>query len=597
MSTRSFKILLSLLFGALLVLPLTMQAQLFQLNGDAIDLGDDCYQLTESLPSEAGSVWRLEQIDLTQDFRVNFQMNLGCQDGNGADGMAFAFQPISTTIGTGGGGMGILGVSPSLAVEFDTYTNGNYNDPSYDHVAISRDGVIDHDFDLAGPETIIDGNNNAEDCTEHEVHIFWTAISQTLYVYVDCVLRVSYTGDVIDDVFGGDPMVYWGLTSATGALHNVHSFCFEYIAETELEDLSMCLGEELQVNLDPDAGDYTWFPFDGVSDPSIPNPILTPTETTTYTVQVNGNTCGFSTTDEITVFVNSVEVDLGADVEICGGTSTTLTAVEAPDAGTTFAWSTGETTNSITVSTPMIYSVTVTENGCSGSDEVEVLALPTLTNTADTLACEGGTVFFDGSEYAVGGHVINYTSAQGCDSLLVLTVEPVSVSIGAVNTLPACFGENNGSIQSAVVSSPSGAFTVTITAEDGTLLSDTALTVGTHTYTVTDNVFGCTDEISITVDGIDCSTECTTAVPTGFSPNYDGINDVLLPVYDCDLVEWSIYDRWGNQVFKTTDPDQAWDGFSEGKKMPLGVYAYSLQIIHPNTGEQLRYAGNVSLLR
>ncbi len=292
----------TLLSFVLLFCCVQAHAQLFQLNGDAIDIGAGCYQLTESLPSEAGSVWRLEQINLTQDFRVEVGMNLGCQDANGADGMVFAFQPLSSSVGTLGGGMGILGIEPSLAVEFDTYQNGIYNDPFYDHIAILRDGNIDHDDNLDGPVTILNGENNAEDCSFHSVIIDWQASTQTLEVYVDCDLRVSYSGDVIDDIFDGDPMVYWGLTSATGALFNAHQFCFEAITESPLEDATICAGDSYSVALDDGAGDYTWEPTDGVSDPSASDPTFFPTETTTYVVSVEG-ICDFVTTDTFTLTV------------------------------------------------------------------------------------------------------------------------------------------------------------------------------------------------------------------------------------------------------------------------------------------------------
>ncbi len=68
-------------------LSLVSQAQ-FVLNGDAFDLGDGCFQLTEEINNQAGSVWYDSLINLEDFFEVNFQINLGDIDESGADGEA-----------------------------------------------------------------------------------------------------------------------------------------------------------------------------------------------------------------------------------------------------------------------------------------------------------------------------------------------------------------------------------------------------------------------------------------------------------------------------------------------------------------------------
>ncbi|MBK9109737.1 MAG: hypothetical protein IPM92_15530 [Saprospiraceae bacterium] len=100
--------------------------------------------LTEENFGQTGSIWYEDKVSLHSSFDIYFDINLGCLDAQGADGIAFVFQPISTSIGVSGGGLGYQGVMPSLAVEFDTYHNGNYTDPIFDHVAIIRNGNVDH---------------------------------------------------------------------------------------------------------------------------------------------------------------------------------------------------------------------------------------------------------------------------------------------------------------------------------------------------------------------------------------------------------------------------------------------------------------------
>lgn len=65
--------------------------------------------------------------------------------------------------------------------------------------------------------------------------------------------------------------------------------------------------------------------------------------------------------------------------------------------------------------------------------------------------------------------------------------------------------------------------------------------------------------------------------PNAFSPNDDGTND-RFQVFTSDItsMQLRIFDRWGNQVFETTDPDAAWNGFWLNRPAPVGVYVWML---------------------
>ncbi len=88
-------------------------------------------------------------------------------------------------------------------------------------------------------------------------------------------------------------------------------------------------------------------------------------------------------------------------------------------------------------------------------------------------------------------------------------------------------------------------------------------------------------------------------VPTGFTPNGDGLNDVFRPLGSAKFVtdyELTIWSRWGEEVFRSTSAEQGWDGNYKGTQAITGVYAYMVK--YKNTyGENKVYTGNVTLTR
>jgi gliding motility-associated-like protein len=85
-------------------------------------------------------------------------------------------------------------------------------------------------------------------------------------------------------------------------------------------------------------------------------------------------------------------------------------------------------------------------------------------------------------------------------------------------------------------------------------------------------------------------------VPTQFTPNGDGLNDVftILMRPDVQLVEFEIYNRWGNKVFAETT--RGWDGTYEGKEQPLGTYIYR-GVLRLADGSEIAVSGDITLIR
>jgi gliding motility-associated-like protein len=69
-------------------------------------------------------------------------------------------------------------------------------------------------------------------------------------------------------------------------------------------------------------------------------------------------------------------------------------------------------------------------------------------------------------------------------------------------------------------------------------------------------------------------------LPNTFTPNNDGFNDVFIPTVNLFVtqIEFKVFNQWGNQVFKTTDPKILWDGTYNGEKLPDGTYHYVCKV-------------------
>ncbi len=230
----------------------------FKLSGNAVFIDSGCARLTTATYNQSGSLWYQQRIDLNYDFEVDARINLGNIDGGGADGITFSLQPLSNNIGGAGGGIGILGVKPSISVEFDTWQN---DDPPYDHIALIRDGNVDHFLSpgttLQGPFPLLPNQANAEDGRYRPVRFVWNASAKRFQAYYDGVLLIDIVQDLINTVFGGNPYVYWGFTAATGAAINEHTVCLDaytFVRETDCKsariiqsDTSLCGTGPIQI--------------------------------------------------------------------------------------------------------------------------------------------------------------------------------------------------------------------------------------------------------------------------------------------------------------------------------------------------------------
>lgn len=245
------------------------------------------------------------------------------------------------------------------------------------------------------------------------------------------------------------------------------------------------------------------------------------------------------------------DVDIIPDPTICLGDSIQLWATGGGD----YVWTPAAGLSDDSIANPYAnvdtlsqFTVTVTDtNGCIGSDSVVVTVQQPafLPNTNDTTIIIGEQIF------------INLPN----DPNLIYTWTP--------STGLSCDDCPNPTILT---------------------LEDICYTV------VVEDVFGCfrdEDEFCITVDE-----EYTIDVPNAFTPNGDGVNDI---VYVRgwgikELESFKIYNRWGQLVFESNDLSIGWDGYFRGELQNMETYIYVVDAIL-YSGNKVNKKGNLSLLR
>ncbi|HAA15555.1 MAG TPA: hypothetical protein DCE41_29160 [Cytophagales bacterium] len=197
----------------------------FAVAGATSVVSSNRFQMTPNENNQAGAAWFNDKVSLNQDFIFDFIINLGDRDGNGADGIGFVFHNDPDgrfAYGEAGQGMGASTLNPGVAIEFDSWDNGDgFGDIDEDHVAVLNTSTRNnYGNPLVGPirmDAVID---NFEDGADHDVQISWDASATRLLVILDGVQLIDYTRDLVNDFFSGDPYVFFGFTSSTGGARN-----------------------------------------------------------------------------------------------------------------------------------------------------------------------------------------------------------------------------------------------------------------------------------------------------------------------------------------------------------------------------------------
>ena len=287
---------------------------------------------------------------------------------------------------------------------------------------------------------------------------------------------------------------------------------------------------------------------------------ISPTQPTTYYVQISESGCTLH--DSVKVVVATGQLEIQGVNEICRGDEVTLTVVNlAPDYPMTYNWSpdslivSGDSTSTIIVlpDSTTVFTVTgVNSFGCA----------VTVSTTVNVNSIGFGNVFASAS---------NDTIIEG--ETVVLYANP--------NNPNYSYHWSNFELELDV----------------NTWSTEVALD-GTTTFYLTVEKNGCTrtDSITIFVKELLCGEE-DSYVPNSFTPNSDNVNDVLY-VRGNNIKEmvFRIYDRWGEMVFETQDQTVGWDGTFKEKECDPAVFVYYLEVTC-KAGETYFEKGNITLIR
>jgi len=375
---------------------------------------------------------------------------------------------------------------------------------------------------------------------------------------------------------------------------------------------------------------YSWSPSGGSASTA------TGLAAGTYTCTVSDSQ---QCSDVITVTISEplpVTVVPQADVPICAGQSTTLTATAsggAPDY--TFTWS--PEGPDVTPTTTTLYSVIATDaNGCesaAGETTVSVgqALLPDFI-LDDTLGCSPHCVTFtdlstvDGVrswDFGDGGAAADdsiavhcYTTGGAFDVTLTITAaDGCSGSftfVGAVDALPSPVAAFTPAPPVTTIKEPTIAFD-NVSQDAQYVLwhfgdpDDSTSTEYSPQFTYPDvdcytvrllvfNELGCADS---TRNVVCVEDPFALYAPNAFTPNGDGFNDVwgvFTSVGSPKNFELNIFDRWGQVLYSTDQKGAPWDGTAGGSDVPPGVYAWLLRI-RSTEGSNEDRRGHVTLIR
>ena len=251
------------------------------------------------------------------------------------------------------------------------------------------------------------------------------------------------------------------------------------------------------------------------------------------------NRCGIASDTVNLSLLKQPILSLGDNQIFCGQVEPQTITVGDPNNDESYIWSGNETINTVTLSNPGTHWVTISNKCGTISDSVtySVSPYPIINLGIDTVLCGKFSLELD-----AGNPGMSY------------------------NWMPD--GETSQKIQAT----KQQVYSVTVTNKDGCQSGDD-FEIGS----------GCISYYH---------------VPTGFSPNGDGLNDLFKPtLVNYQDYTMSIFNRWGEELYRTEDVNQGWDGTYNGEVVSNGVYLYSIRFITTEDGAYQTVKGLIHVVR
>lgn len=375
---------------------------------------------------------------------------------------------------------------------------------------------------------------------------------------------------------------------------------------------------------------YTWSPSTGISDTTILSPIFTINQPNLYTL--NGHYPGCPDTSvSINIGMHFIpHLTVTPDVYVCQWTDVALESNVTPYRNDyIYAWTpaTSNLTNQTGPNTHLIVDSSITYRlhvntpiGCSDDDSVKITVYPggfgSIAN--DTGYCPGLGAY--ASLWAQGGNTYQWSPSLGLSNTTIAnptanpgTTTEYTVLITDIHNCKDTETVNVRVYPAAQLSMPDSVsiypgetyqmepnsncsyfawFPPSGLSNDAISNPEMRPSVRTRYFVNARTENGCivTDSIDVLVK------ETVIDMPNAFKPN--GTNSLFKPSKRgiAKLNSFNIFNRWGNKVYSSTNPDAGWDGNYNGQPQPAGVYMYVIDAV-TDSGKTFTKQGNVTLLR
>ncbi|MBL7745155.1 MAG: gliding motility-associated C-terminal domain-containing protein [Chitinophagaceae bacterium] len=333
----------------------------------------------------------------------------------------------------------------------------------------------------------------------------------------------------------------------------------------------------------------------------------------TYTAAISGlywvevrNSNGCTKRDSIKITFTPFPVfNLGVDKDICQGDTVTLNAAAA--GAISYLWNNGATTPAIKAYQAGLYWCEV-NNGCLFRDSMFITAvkpLPVVNLGNDVAVCEGANVSLDAA-YPNATYLWQDGSTNPVFNATLPGLYSVEVNLNGCKRSDTIRITHNlkprftlGPDQvvcpgSPLVLNPAINNGWQLAWQDGSANSSYTITLpGSYSLTATNNCGSTTDDIIVS-KGV-----CKVFIPTAFTPNNDGRNDLFkaLGTETVTKFDMKVFNRWGEIVFQTTDKSKGWDGKLGGVDQSSAVYIYTMQYTDINSSQPQVLKGTFVLIR